>query len=324
MRRVDAVPDVHRDNTNSESASDMMQTEIEAPGPSGPLSGTLLSPAADDVPVVLIVPGSGPTDRNGNNPHGIQASTYRLLAEGLFAQGIASVRIDKRGLYGSASAIADADDVTIDDYAADVCAWVTAIRTRTGAHRVWVLGHSEGGWVALSAARQTADIRGLILVSTPGRPLGQVLAQQLRSNPANAAVVGNAMSILESLEAGKTVDAADIDPVLMPLFRPRVQRFLMSELAIDPAALLTGYTEPVLIVQGARDIQVGVQDAQRLKDANPHARLTIVANANHVLKTVHTDALDENLATYSNPDLPLAKGVMDAISAEILADHRAA
>ncbi|MET1533211.1 alpha/beta hydrolase [Burkholderia sola] len=294
-----------------------MQTEIEIPGPAGPLRGTLLSPAADDVPVVLIVPGSGPTDRNGNNPYGVQASTYRLLAEGLLAQGIASVRIDKRGMYGSASAIADADDVTIDDYAADVRAWVAAIRTLTGARHVWVLGHSEGGWVALSAARQTADIRGLILVSTPGRPLGQVLAQQLRSNPANAAVLDNAMSILKSLEAGKTVDAADIDPTLMPLFRPQVQRFLMSELAIDPTALLTGYTEPVLIVQGARDIQVGVQDAQRLKDANPHTRLTIVANANHVLKTVHTDALDENLAAYSNPDLPLAKGVVEAISASV-------
>lgn len=301
-----------------------MQTEIEIPGPVGPLSGTLLSPATGDVPVVLIVPGSGPTDRNGNNPYGIQASTYRLLAEGLLAQGIASVRIDKRGMYGSALAIADADDVTIDDYAADVRAWVTAIRTRTGARRVWVLGHSEGGWVALSAARRTADIRGLILVSTAGRPLGQVLAQQLQSNLPNAAVLRNAMSILASLEAGKTVDAPGIDPTLMPLFRPQVQRFLMSELAIDPTALLTGYTEPVLIVQGARDIQVGVQDAQRLKDANPRARLTIVANANHALKTVHTDALDENLAAYSNPDLPLANGVVEAISAQILAAHRAA
>ncbi|KGC07134.1 prolyl oligopeptidase family protein [Burkholderia cepacia] len=295
----------------------MMQTEIEVPGPAGPLKGTLSSPAADDVPVVLIVPGSGPTDRNGNGPNGLQASTYRLLAEGLLGEGIASVRIDKRGMYGSASAIADADDVTIDDYATDVRAWVAAIRTRTSARRVWVLGHSEGGWVALSAARQAAGICGVILVSTPGRPLGQVLTQQLQSNPANAGVLRNAMSILEALEAGKTVDAAGIDPALMPLFRPQVQRFLMSALAIDPAALLATYTKPVLIVQGARDIQVGVQDAQRLKDANPRARLTIVANANHVLKTVHTDAWDENLATYSNPDRPLVNGVVEAIAAFI-------
>jgi uncharacterized protein len=296
------------------SALQVVQAELEAPGPAGPLKGTLLSPAAGHVPVVLIVPGSGPTDRNGNGPNGLHASTYRLLANGLLAKGIASVRIDKRGMFGSASAIPDANDVTIEDYATDVQSWVTAIRTRTGASCVWVLGHSEGGLVALLAARQTSDICGLILVATAGRPLGQVLRQQLQSNPANTPIIGNALSILESLEAGKAVDAARIDPALLPLFRPQVQRFLMSELAIDPAALLAGYMKPVLIVQGLRDIQVTLQDAQILERANPRAELVPIANANHVLKTVHTQARSENVAAYSNPDLPLAGGVVDAIS----------
>ncbi|VWB76131.1 hydrolase [Burkholderia lata] len=292
-----------------------MQTEIEAPGPSGPLKGTLLSPGTGDTPVVLIVPGSGPTDRNGNAPNWLQASTYRLLAEGLCEEGIASVRIDKRGMYGSASAVPDANDVTIDEYAADVHSWVAAIRARTGTSGVWVLGHSEGGLVALLAARQSADIAGLILVSTAGRQLGQVLRQQLQSNPANAPFLENAMSILASLETGERVDAARIDPALMPLFRPQVQRFLMSELTIDPAARLADCMKPVLIVQGARDIQVGVQDAERLKQANPRAEMVLIADANHVLKTVRTPDLQENLAAYSNPDLPLAEGVVAAISA---------
>ncbi|WP_322029484.1 alpha/beta hydrolase [Paraburkholderia sp. J76] len=300
---------------HSASAFQHMHAGIEAPGPAGPLRGTLLSPGASNAPVVLIVPGSGPTDRNGNGPIGLNASTYRLLAEGLLKKGIASVRIDKRGMYGSASAIPDADDVTIDDYATDVRAWVTAIRARTGASCVWVLGHSEGGLVALLAAQQTADICGLILVSTAGYPLEQVLRQQLQSNPANAPILGNAMSIIESLGAGKTVDAASIDPALLPLFRPQVQRFLMSELTIDPAALLARYTKPALIVQGSRDIQVGVQDAQRLKQANPRAELTIISHANHVLKTVHTPSRSENVAAYADPALPLADGVVEAISA---------
>ncbi|NHV25134.1 alpha/beta hydrolase [Burkholderia sp. D-99] len=296
-----------------------MQTEIEAPGPAGPLKGTLLSPASGDAPVVLIVPGSGPTDRNGNAPNWLQASTYRLLAEGLHDAGIASVRIDKRGMYGSASAIPDADDVTIDEYAADVHSWVAAIRARTRASRVWLLGHSEGGLVALSAARQMADIDGLILVSTAGRPLGRVLRQQLQSNPANAPILANAMSILDSLEAGERVDAAGIDPALMQLFRPKVQRFLMSELTLDPAALLAGYMKPVLIVQGSRDLQVAVQDAELLKQANPRAEMALIADANHALKTVRTPARQENLAAYSNPDLPLADGVVEAISAFVYA-----
>lgn len=300
---------------HSASSFQPVQAEIEAPGPAGPLRGTLLSPRAGDAPVVLIVPGSGPTDRNGNGPIGLHASTYRLLADGLAEKGIASVRIDKRGMYGSASAIPDANDVTIEDYATDLHAWVTAIRARTGASCVWVLGHSEGGLVALLAAQQTADICGLILVSTAGYPLEQVLRQQLQSNPAYAPFLGNAMSIIESLGAGKTVDAASIDPALLPLFGPQVQRFLMSELTIDPAALLARYTKPALIVQGSRDIQVGVQDAQRLKHANPRAELALISNANHVLKAVYTNARSENLAAYSDPTLPLADGVVEAISA---------
>jgi uncharacterized protein len=300
---------------HSGSPVQAVQADLEAPGPAGPLRGTLLSPAAGHAPVVLIVPGSGPTDRNGNGPNGLQASTYRLLANGLLAKGIASVRIDKRGMFGSAAAIPDANDVTIEDYATDVRSWVTTIRKQTGASCVWVLGHSEGGLVALLAAQQTPDICGLILVSTAGRALGEVLRQQLQSNPANAPILGNAMSILESLEAGKAVDAATIDPALLPLFRPQVQRFLMSELTMDPSALLAGYGKPVLIVQGSRDIQVTLQDAQILKRANPRAELVSIANANHVLKTVHTLARSENVATYSNPDLPLADGVVDAIAA---------
>ncbi|WP_374954893.1 alpha/beta hydrolase [Paraburkholderia sp. BL21I4N1] len=290
--------------------------DIDAPGPHGPLRGTLLSAAAQpaSMPVVLIVPGSGPTDRNGDGPL-VRTSAYRLLAEGLASRAIASVRIDKRGMFGSASAIANADDVSVDDYARDLHTWVTSIRQRTGASCVWVLGHSEGGLVALAAARDTADMCGLILVATAGRPLAQVLREQLKANPANAPVLDNAMSVLASLEAGSTVPATRIDPALLPLFRPQVQRFLMSELSLDPAALLTGYAKPVLIVQGLRDIQVTRDDAERLKRADPRAELALVANANHVLKTVHTDDLSENLATYTNPDLPLADSIVDVISA---------
>ena len=292
-----------------------VRANIDAPGPGGPLQGTLLSPANRDVQVILIVPGSGPTDRNGNGPNGLRASTYRLLADGLLSRGIASVRIDKRGMYGSASAIPDADDVTLDDYAADVHSWVTTIRNRTGVSCVWVLGHSEGGLVALVAAQHTADICGLILLSTAGRPLGKVLREQLRSNSANAPILDNAISVLDALEAGQTVDVTKIDPALMPLFRPRVQRFLMSELAVDPAVLVAGYNKPVLILQGLQDLQVGSEDAQLLKHADRSAELVLVANANHVLKTVHTPDRRANLAAYSDPNLPLADGIVERISA---------
>ncbi|MCX4166251.1 MULTISPECIES: alpha/beta hydrolase [Paraburkholderia] len=294
------------------------QAEIEAPGPMGPLRGTMLTPApastSHGVPVVLIVPGSGPTDRDGNSPLGIHASSYRLLAEGLAAHGIATVRIDKRGMFGSAAAIPDANAVTIDDYASDIRSWITTVRRQTDAPCVWVLGHSEGGLVALVAAQHTPHICGLILVATPGRRLGDVLREQLLAAPGIAPIANHAMSVLNTLESGQRVDAATVGPALMPLFAPQVQGFLMSELSLDPAALIANYHQPVLIVQGERDIQVSTTDARRLKHAAPDAQLALLANMNHALKTVSTDDRNENHATYANPDLPLANDVVDVIA----------
>lgn len=305
------------------SAAEPREKPLEAPGPLGPLKGTLMAPAAPSAPgapVVLIVPGSGPTDRDGNNPLGVKASTYRLLAEGLAAKGIATVRIDKRGLYGSAGAVADADAVTIEDYAGDVRRWVDAIRQESGAGCVWLLGHSEGGLVALAAATAQQDLAvcGVVLVATTGRPMGQVLREQLRANPANAPLLDQAMAAIDALEAGHRVDMAHVQPALRPLFRPTVQGFLISAFAIDPAALAARYTKPLLIVQGGRDLQVGLADAQRLRQAAAQSKLVLLPEVNHVLKTVETDDRAANLATYGRADLPLAPGVVEAIADFVL------
>ena len=174
-----------------------VQTYVQAPGPLGPLKGTMLSPASGRLAMMLIIPGSGPTDRDGNNPLGVRGGTYRLLAEGLAERGIGSVRIDKRGMFASSAAVADANAVTIDDYVADVGAWIGVIRKETGVSCVWLLGHSEGGLVVLAAAQKLPDICGLVLVSTAGRPLGEVLRTQLRANPANAPILAQAMAAID-------------------------------------------------------------------------------------------------------------------------------
>jgi pimeloyl-ACP methyl ester carboxylesterase len=288
---------------------------VEAPGPLGPLKGSLLMPAGKARATMLIIPGSGPTDRDGNNPLGIRAAPYRLLAEGLAAKGIASVRIDKRGMFESKAAIRDANQVTVAEYAADAHAWAKAIRARTGAPCIWLLGHSEGGLIAMAAAQDPADICGLVLVSTPGRRLGDVLRQQLRASPAFAPNLEPALANIGALEAGRRVEVPQTNPVMMALFAPQVQGFLISLLSYDPAKLVGAVAKPVLIVQGARDLQVSVEDARTLASADAKARLYLVPGANHVLKSVASDDRAANLATYGDPNLPLAPGIVDAIAA---------
>jgi uncharacterized protein len=112
-----------------------LHEELTAPGPAGALKGTLTLPSgplplAAETPVFLIVPGSGPTDRDGNSPLGITAAPYRLLAEALAARGFPSVRIDKRGMFGSAKAVLNPNDATIAGYGEDLVAWTNAIRER--------------------------------------------------------------------------------------------------------------------------------------------------------------------------------------------------
>ena len=159
----------------------LVHSLIEVPGPHGLLKGVLLAPSGSNAPIALLIPGSGPTDRDGDRPLGIRAASYRLLAAALAGCRIATVGIDKRGLFASGGAVPDADAVTMGDYVDDVRRWVAVVRDITGARRVWLSGHSEGGLVAWTAANAVEDACGVIAIATPGYPPGDVLRRQLRA-----------------------------------------------------------------------------------------------------------------------------------------------
>ncbi len=287
--------------------------ELTAPGPEGPLAGTLLDPDPTG-PLIVIIPGSGPTDRDGNNPLGVKGGAYRQLAEALAAKGIATLRIDKRGMFGSRAAFADADAVTTAGYADDVQAWSKVARDRTGRKCVWLLGHSEGGLVALQAARQRKGLCGLVLVSTMGRPFGAVLREQLRADPAYAPILDVALATINALETGKRVAAATLPVPLRDLFPDAVQAYLIDLFSRDPAKLIAGVRLPILILQGTRDIQVSVVDAAALEKAQPGAVLTLLPGINHVLRPVASDDRAANVATYADATLPISPRVTDAVA----------
>lgn len=291
------------------------ETPVVLQASPAPLHGTLLQPDGPARAAAVILPGSGPTDRNGDTPQaGYLAQPYKLLAEALAGDGVATLRIDKRGIGESRAAAPNEESLRFDDLAADARAWAAEAADRTGQSCAWLIGHSEGALVALAAVRTPDDrICGLVLVSGAGRPAGTLLREQLAPQ-LPPALMAQTEAALTDLEAGRTT--ANV-PGLEMLFRPSVQPYLISWLALDPAALAGDYGGPILIVQGTTDIQVGVADAEAMAAAQPAARLIVLEGVNHVLKAAPADRA-ANIATYRDPSLPLAPGVADAISGFIL------
>ena len=302
-------------------AADFSETSITLAVPPGALAGTLALPSTGaPTAAVLLIAGSGPTNRDGNSTiPGVQPNTLKLLAQELAARGFATLRTDKRGIGESAAAMTSEADLTIQTYSGDNRAWATDLRHKAGVPCVWLLGHSEGALIAELAAKDNPDICGLILIAGAGRSMGTIIRAQVEGNPANPPEIRKQVfDILASLEAGHTV--VDVPPMLQSLFRPSVQPYLMSELALDPAAILSRLRIPVQILQGDNDLQVSIADAQALAAARPDAKLAILAGVNHVLKIAPPDRA-ANFATYADPALPVAPGIVDLI-ASFMGLHR--
>ncbi len=278
----------------------------------GALSGAMLRPGASSA-AVLIIPGSGPTNRDGNNLLGIKGSPYKLLAEGLALRGVTTVRVDKRGMFGSSRALANPNAVTINDYADDVHAWAKVIREQASVPCVWVAGHSEGGLVALASSKNPDDLCGLILLASPGRPVADVLREQLKQALGGGPLLQQANLAIKALESGHHTNVNRLHPKLQEMFAPPVQGFLISTFSYDPARLIADFHKPILILQGERDFQVSVADAKRLKDAAPAAKLVLVPDANHFFKTIKSADMAANAATYSKT-VPLAPHLADEIA----------
>jgi pimeloyl-ACP methyl ester carboxylesterase len=287
----------------------VLQRPISLDTGTGELFGTLLLPkSSSPVPVVLIIAGSGPTDRDGNNPDGGRNDSLKRLAVILAKHNIASVRYDKRGVAASKPATPDERDLSIEKYVADAQAWGRKLKADPRLGKLIVMGHSEGALVAALAAEQ-AGASAVISIAGTGRPVDQVVREQLQDR-LPPPLLARSEELIEEMKAGKTDD--NVPPVLEVVFRRSVQPYLISLFRQNPAKAFGKLTVPTLIIQGRNDMQVGVGDAELLHQAKPDSDIAIIDGMNHVLRIVPND-IKRQLASYKDPQLPLASEVSDRI-----------
>jgi uncharacterized protein len=279
------------------------------------LSGTLTTPAGKGpFPVALIIAGSGPTDRNGNSVYA-RTDTYKLLAHGLAANGIATLRYDKRGVGASPTSQTEAQ-MRFGDVVDDALALTHYLELRKEFRSVSIIGHSEGSLVGILVAQRDPEIKAFVSLEGSGRNLATVIEEQSREGGASPQAIKEIVAYDKLLLAGKTIPSPD--PNLDVLFRPSVQPYLISEYRYDPASEIAKLKIPVLIIQGTTDLQVNMTDADRLAAADPQAKLVVVQGMNHMLRDASADR-QQNLATYFNPALPLDAKVAPAIASFLLA-----
>lgn len=257
-------------------------------------------------PVVLIIAGSGPTDRDGNQPL-MRNDSLKLLGQALAGRGIASLRYDKRGVGASVSAAPAEKDLRFETFVDDARGWIELLRRDGRFTRVAVIGHSEGSLIGMLAARQ-AKAHAFVSIAGPGRGAAELIRDQLRGLPVELKTRSD--RILSELVANRYV--ADVPHDLQALFRPSVQPYLISWFKYDPAREIAPLEAPVLIVQGTTDLQVSVDDAKRLAGANRGAKLALVDGMNHVLRRATTPA--EQRAAYVESSWPIEVKAVDAIA----------
>ena len=287
----------------------------------GDIYGTLNVPVAKGpVPVALFIAGSGPTDRDGNNPM-MKNNSLKFLGDTLNSLGIATLRYDKRGIAASKNAMKIETDIRFNMLVDDATDMIKKLKADKRFSKVIVVGHSEGSTIGMKAAAE-GGADAMISIAGPGQSADKVLRAQLNASldPAKAVSEKAAEQMRSTRElVNKFIDTLSKGDTLHnppasmnSLFRPSVQPYLISWFKYDPQQLIKALKVPVLIIQGNTDLQVTEADAMMLLKANPEAKVLIIDRMNHVLK--HSEAEQRaNHATYINPDLPVVPDLVTAI-----------
>ena len=272
------------------------------------VQGTLLSPKGENQPpLAILIAGSGPTDRDGNQAQ-LKNNSLKYLAEGLAQKGIETFRYDKRVIAQINKATVQEEKMTFEDEVNDALLVVNHFKDKY--KKIILIGHSEGALVGLLVAQKVV-VSKFVSISGAGNSSATLIEEQIGKNAPQ--LKEESQKIISQLRKGELVD--NISPYLAPVFRKSVQPYLISWFKYEPAKEIAKLQIPILIVQGTNDLQVEDKEAQLLKEAQPKAQLLLIEGMNHVLKKVKT--LEENQQSYLNPDLPISGELVEGIASFI-------
>ena len=274
------------------------------------LHGTLIESESLNSTLAVIIAGSGPTDRDGNNVN-IKGNYLMMLAEGLNENGISTFRYDKRGVGKSLGDITSPDEIKFTDYINDAISIINHFRETKKYKRITVIGHSEGALIGMIASRSIAD--SFISIAGAGEDYLTLIERQLSIQPEY--IKSMSTPILKKLKNKKPVDS--VPPLLNSLFRSDVQMYLIDASSYLPVVEISKLDIPVLIIQGTHDIQIDVDDAIKLDLAAKNSQLELIEGMNHVFRQASENRL-LNLQTYGNPNIPIDNNMVDIVSEFII------
>jgi len=273
------------------------------------INGSLYTPEkkTKKTTLVILIAGSGPTDRNGNQK-GLLNNSLRYLAEGLASNGIAVFSYDKRIFAQIKAGTMDEKSLRFEDFIEDAQTVLKYFREKNSYDKILIAGHSEGSLIGMIAAKNNAD--GFISIAGAARAINIILEEQIEKQapPLKEEVHEN----LESLKMGKTFQLKN--QMLASLFRESVQPYMISWIKYNPQEEIKKLQIPILLINGTKDLQVSASEAELLKQAKPEAQLKIITNMNHVFKEIKTDDPADNRASYTNPDLPIAPELIQIVN----------
>lgn len=277
----------------------------------GDIHGSLILPeSGTPCPVVLIIAGSGPTDRDGNTiGTSLKNNSLLLLAQELAAEGIATLRYDKRGIGESTGAATSEEELRFEHYIDDAVAWADILGNDSRFSSVTIAGHSEGSLIGMVASAKSNTVSRFISIAGAGRPAYEIIEEQLSRQSEEAQRA--AAAINNELREGRTVE--NVPSYMASLYRQSVQPYLISWFRYNPAVEIKKLQVPVLILQGDKDIQVGIEEAEKLRMARIFSSYYIIGNMNHVLKECGSTDMLSQMQTYQNPELPVKRELVEHI-----------